>query len=115
MGDLPSHLLPCFLFFSCDFVLILTIAAFDREDKRRLFVGTLSASVDETALSEYFSKFGTVVDARIMKDRDSGGSRGFGFITFEDESSLLTVLENPRGHVLEGREMEVKKAEPKPM
>ena len=48
----------------------------------RLFVGNLAWSVNGQALRELFGQVGNVVDARVNKERDSGRSRGFGFVTF---------------------------------
>jgi hypothetical protein len=51
------------------------------------FVGSLSWNTDERALREAFSPFGTITEAAVISDRDSGRSRGFGFVTFEDDDA----------------------------
>ena len=52
----------------------------------KIYVGNLSAEVNEDRLNNFFSKYGKVVDTLIVKDRDDNfKSRGFGFVTFEDE------------------------------
>lgn len=53
----------------------------------RYFVGGLSPSTTADSMREFFSTFGKVVDATVMVDRDSGRSKGFGFITFEDATN----------------------------
>jgi RNA recognition motif-containing protein len=54
----------------------------------KLYVGNLTPEVNEERLTNFFSKFGKVVDALIVKDRDDHKSRGFGFVTFEHEVCL---------------------------
>ncbi|KAG4942701.1 Glycine-rich RNA-binding protein 3, mitochondrial [Glycine max] len=62
----------------------------------KLFIGGVSYSTDEQSLREAFSKYGEVVDARIIMDRETGRSRGFGFITYtsvEEASSAIQALD----------------------
>ena len=59
----------------------------------RLFVGNLAWSVDADCLRSLFQDVGNVVDARVIKERDSGRSRGFGFVTFENEDEANRALE----------------------
>lgn len=62
----------------------------------KLFVGGLSYGTDETSLREAFSQHGQVIEARVIFDRDSGRSRGFGFVTYtsaEEASSALSALD----------------------
>jgi len=62
---------------------------------------------------EYFSKFGKVAEVQIMQDHMSGRSRGFGFVTFEEDSSAQEVFEVGTMHELGGKRVEVKPATPK--
>ncbi|KAL5544622.1 hypothetical protein UlMin_008406 [Ulmus minor] len=67
----------------------------------KLFVGGISFSTDEQSLREAFSKYGEVVEARIIMDRDSGRSRGFGFVTYtssEEASSAIQALDQNELH-----------------
>lgn len=62
----------------------------------KLFVGGISFQMDDQSLNEAFSKYGEVVEARVIVDRETGRSRGFGFITYtstEDASSALQALD----------------------
>ena len=54
----------------------------------RYFVGGLSPSTTSDSMREFFGAYGKVVDATVMVDRESGRSKGFGFVTFEDASNL---------------------------
>ena len=76
----------------------------------RLFVGNLSWSVDGDALRELFGKAGQVVDARVIKERDSGRSRGFGFVTFETEEGAENAIREFHGQELNGRPLRIDKA-----
>lgn len=84
-------------------------------DRRKLFVGGLPGSVGDAEFRAYFERFGPIVDAVVMIDRDTNRSRGFGFVTFLGEDSAAAVLGEPPGsHVLGDKAVEVKAAEPKP-
>lgn len=78
---------------------------------KKVFVGGLPMSIGEDEFREYFERFGSVTDAQIMLERDTGRPRGFGFVTFENEDSVEKVLSV--NHELSGKIVEVKKAEPK--
>ena len=54
---------------------------------KKLFVGSLSWDTNDHALREAFVPFGEIVEAKVITDRGSGRSRGFGFVTFEDEEA----------------------------
>lgn len=79
---------------------------------KKLFVGGISSTCSDEDFLRYFQKFGTVLDAHIMYDHQTGKSRGFGFITFENVESVNKVFQIPR-HVIKGKLVEVKIAEPK--
>ncbi|KAJ1410764.1 hypothetical protein B484DRAFT_336254 [Ochromonadaceae sp. CCMP2298] len=67
----------------------------------KIFVGGLAAEVSDRQFEDYFAKFGTVKDAVVMVDRNTGSSRGFGFITFEKEQAVEMVLKQQ--HELAGK------------
>ena len=75
----------------------------------KLFVGDISIGTDDTHLKKYFSNFGKVQDATIMKHK-TGLSRGFGFVLFNDKDVVEKVLEKEL-HVVNGSEVEVQKSE----
>ncbi|XP_021285618.1 glycine-rich RNA-binding protein 2, mitochondrial [Herrania umbratica] len=80
----------------------------------KLFVGGISYQTDDQSLKEAFSKYGEVIEARVIVDRETGRSRGFGFVTYtstEDASSALQALD---GQVLHGRQVRVNYAAERP-
>ena len=82
----------------------------DMEVSVRLFVGNLAWSVDAQCLRKLFQDVGPVVDARVIKERESGRSRGFGFVTFETEDDATRALETFNGSELNGRPLRIDKA-----
>ncbi len=82
-----------------------------KSESCKIFVGGLPPDVGDADFAEYFGKFGPVKDAIVMVDRNTNSSRGFGFITFEQEESVTAVLKLP--HELRGKPVEVKRAEPR--
>lgn len=71
--------------------------AFDSAN--RLYVGNLSWGVDNLALENLFSEQGRVVEAKVVYDRDSGRSRGFGFVTYSSAEEVETAIESLNGVV----------------
>lgn len=74
----------------------------------KMFIGGLNWDTDEDKLLAYFSKFGNVIEHSIMRDSATGRSRGFGFLTFEDASSVDAVIKSD--HVLDGKLIDPKRA-----
>lgn len=60
-----------------------------------MFVGGLAPSVTNDSMREYFSQFGKVIDSTVMVDRDSSRSKGFGFVTFDDQSGAERLFGMP--------------------
>ncbi|CAN8269548.1 unnamed protein product [Cochlearia groenlandica] len=82
-----------------------------QSDNGKLFVGGISWDTDEERLKEYFSSFGEVIEAVILKDRTTGRARGFGFVVFADPAVAETVITEK--HNIDGRLVEAKKAVPR--
>lgn len=82
----------------------------DQDEK--LFVGGISAETTQQELHDYFSKFGTVSKTILKMDANTGRSRGFGFICFEDKDVISTVLASE--HMLNGRKIDPKRAKGRP-
>ncbi len=80
----------------------------------KLFVGGLSWNTDDQGLNNAFSAFGRVVEAKVILDRDTGRSRGFGFVTMEDTTSAKTAIEQMNGASLDGRSIRVNEATERP-
>lgn len=70
--------------------------------RRKLFVGGLSWETTQESLQRYFSRFGEVIDCVVMKNNETGRSRGFGFVTFSDPTNVAHVLQSGP-HTLDGR------------
>ncbi len=80
---------------------------------KTLYVGNLPWSTTEQELTEYFSTHAEVVSCRIITDRETGRSRGFGFVEVNDEDAEKAVTEL-NGTELSGREIVVNEARPRP-
>jgi len=79
----------------------------------KLFVGGLSWNTSDEALREAFSAFGTVNEAKVINDRDTGRSRGFGFVTMSASAEAQTAIAKMNGAALDGRTIRVNEAEEK--
>ncbi|CAA7037295.1 unnamed protein product [Microthlaspi erraticum] len=80
----------------------------------RVYVGNLPWDVDNSRLEQVFSEHGKVVEARVVYDRETGRSRGFGFVTMSDEIELNDAIAALDGQNLEGRAIRVNVAEERP-
>lgn len=81
------------------------------EPSYRIYVGNLPWDVDDARLEQVFSEHGKVENARVVYDRDSGRSRGFGFVTMSSEAELNDAIANLDGQSLGGRAIRVNVAE----
>ena len=78
----------------------------------KIYVGNLPFSVDDEKLREIFAKFGDVEEATVIKDKYSGRSKGFGFVTFSDDASAKKAIEELNETEVEGRSLKVNEARP---
>ena len=78
-----------------------------------IYVGNLSYEVDENDLIEVFESYGTVNSSKIIMDRDNGRSKGFGFITMENQEEANHAINELNGAVYEERDMVVNMAKPR--
>jgi RNA recognition motif-containing protein len=79
----------------------------------KLYVGNIPYSLDDSSLGALFSPFGTVETAKVVADRASGRSKGFGFVEMPDEAARKAV-ETLNGSEQGGRTIHVSEARPKP-
>jgi RNA recognition motif-containing protein len=77
----------------------------------RLYVGNLSYSITELDLRELFAPLGTVTDAKIITDRETGRPRGFGFIEMSTDEEAKKAIDELNGRDVQGRQVAVKEAE----
>lgn len=82
------------------------------EQFRKVFIGGLSYKTDDETLKNYFLKYGELVDYVVMKDGQTGRSRGFGFVTYSDSFMVDELMKN-RPHIIDGRQVEPKRATPR--
>lgn len=78
-----------------------------------IYVGNLSYRVDDRDLAELFSKFGSVKSAKVITDRETGRSKGFGFIEMETSLAGNDAIEALNGNESEGRTLRVNEAKPR--
>jgi RNA recognition motif-containing protein len=77
---------------------------------KRLYVGNLSYSTTELDLRDLFAKFGTVADAKLVMDRDTGRPRGFGFVEMSTDSEATEAINGLNGQDCQGRALAVNEA-----
>ncbi|XP_062176844.1 glycine-rich RNA-binding protein RZ1A [Alnus glutinosa] len=82
------------------------------EVEYRCFIGGLSWSTSDRALKDAFEKFGKLLEAKVVVDKFSGRSRGFGFVTFDEKKAMEEAIEEMNGMDLDGRTITVDKAQP---
>lgn len=78
-----------------------------------IYVGNLSYGVDDDQLKEQFEEFGNVSSAKVITDRQSGRSKGFGFVEMDDDSEAQAAIDELDGLELDGRTIKVNQARPK--
>lgn len=77
---------------------------------KKLFVGGISWGTTEDGLRSAFEQYGDVEDVKIITDRETGRSRGFGFVTFVNGQDADTAIDNMNGSELDGRQLNVNEA-----
>jgi cold-inducible RNA-binding protein len=80
---------------------------------KKLFCGGLSWDTTDDSLRRAFEAFGEVTEAKVVLDRETGRSRGFGFVTFTDGAAADEAIANMDGQPLDGRSIRVNEAEDK--
>ncbi|KAI3649239.1 hypothetical protein MP228_005906, partial [Amoeboaphelidium protococcarum] len=80
----------------------------------KLFIGGLAWATDNDSLRAAFEKFGQIDDAIVIKDRESGRSKGFGFVTFSSEESASAAINEMNDQELDGRRIRVDRAGDRP-
>jgi len=78
-----------------------------------IYVGNLSYNIKEDALRQAFEEYGEVSSAKIITDRESGRSKGFGFVEMTNDDEANTAIENLNGKELQGRTVNVSQARPR--
>jgi|TARA_B100000809_G_C14989034_1_gene477311 RNA recognition motif-containing protein len=79
----------------------------------RIYVGNLPYTTQDEDLNEAFSAFGEVESTIVIRDRETGRSRGFGFVEMSDDSSATAAIESLNGKNFQGRNLTVNEAKPR--
>lgn len=79
-----------------------------------IYVGNLSWSMTDDDLSNLFSQYGTVSSAKILKEKNTGRSKGFGFVEMEDEDAAKTAIATLNESEVQGRKLIVNESQPRP-
>ena len=80
---------------------------------KNLYVGNLSYSVKDAELYDLFAQFGKVDSARVIQDRDTGRSKGFGFVEMSDDAEAQAAIDGLNGKENNGRTLTVNEAKPR--
>jgi RNA recognition motif-containing protein len=81
--------------------------------QQNLFVGSLAYATTDDSLKAFFEQIGEVASARVVTDRESGRSKGFGFVEYTDEANNQKAVDELNGKELDGRAISVNLARPK--
>lgn len=79
-----------------------------------IFVGSLPFNVEEADLREYFEEYGEVTSVKIITDKFTGKSKGFGFVEMPSDEAAQKAIDELNGGTIDGRKIVVNKSEPKP-
>ncbi len=79
---------------------------------KKVYVGNLSYDADDAALQSHFSTIGTVIAASVIRFRDTGRSKGFGFVEFDSEENAQKAIDTFNGQEHMGRKLVVSEARP---
>ena len=80
---------------------------------KKLFVGNLPHAVTDSQLKTLFEEHGAVASARVIMDRDSGRSKGFGFVEYDDDAAAQSAVRAMNGKEVDGRPLTVNEARPR--
>src|SRR5947209_3176015 len=80
---------------------------------KKLYVGNLTYDTTDTALEQMFAAHGTVQSAQVIKDRDTGRSKGFGFVEMSSDQEAQNAIRELNGKQVEGRALTVNEAKPR--
>lgn len=79
---------------------------------KKLYVGNLSYGTNDATLRELFAPFGTVISASVVTDRETGRSRGFGFVEMQDDAAATQAIAQLNGKTVDNRALTVNEARP---
>ena len=80
---------------------------------KKIYVGNLNFQTSDQDLEALFAEFGSITSASVVTDRETGRSRGFGFVEMEDDSAAMNAIQGLNGREVEGRALNVNEARPR--
>jgi RNA recognition motif-containing protein len=80
---------------------------------KKIYVGNLSFTSNDHDLTAMFTQYGDVTSAKVITDRDTGRSRGFGFVEMADDQSAMQAIQAVNGQEIDGRTLNVNEARPR--
>lgn len=80
---------------------------------KKIYVGNLSFDTTDSTLRTLFSAYGTISSATVLSDRETGRSRGFGFVEMESDSEAMAAIQGLNGKAVDGRNLNVNEARPR--
>jgi RNA recognition motif-containing protein len=80
---------------------------------KKIYVGNLSFDTTDSTLRTLFSAYGTISSATVLSDRETGRSRGFGFVEMENDSEAMAAITGLNGKAVDGRNLNVNEARPR--
>lgn len=80
---------------------------------KKLYVGNLSYGTSDSSLQQLFEQYGTVLSAQVIMDRESGRSKGFGFVEMQSDSEAQAAIDGLNQHEVDGRPLTVNEARPR--
>lgn len=92
--------------------IIAVLNKIQEDNKMKIYVGNLSFKIEEAGLKELFAPYGDVEEAVIIKDKFSGRSKGFGFVTLADDEAAKKAISELHEKEFEGRKLTVNEAKP---
>lgn len=84
-----------------------------QEKQMNIYVGNLSYGVSDNDLQQLFAEHGSVSSAKIIQDRETGRSKGFGFVEMSDDGDAQKAIESLNGQSIDGRNLTVNEARPR--
>ncbi len=80
---------------------------------KKIYVGNLSFNSNDDDLAQTFAAYGEVTSAKVILDRETGRSRGFGFVEMPDDNAAMTAIQEVNGKEIDGRQLNVNEARPR--
>jgi cold-inducible RNA-binding protein len=80
---------------------------------KKLYVGNLTYNVTDAQLEQLFTEFGEVRSAQVIQDRDTGRSKGFGFVEMQNDNAALSAIQSLNDREMDGRRLTVNEAKPR--